>query len=332
METPPSLPSVTARARLARSLGLGRIAYRLWHQPVGVVRNSITAGGPINQWITHRGQSAMRAAAAQFRPHHAPPTDAPRISFLTGKKFWFQTAFCATSLLRHTDRPLAFEFIDDGTFDAAFAAEAYRLFPGCILTFATAIETSLDAVLPLSRFPALRHQRLTYLHLRKLTDAHAGRTGPRLVLDSDMLFFRRPAALLAWFDAPKQPIHMLDVQDAYGYPAATLTGLAGIALPSLVNVGILGLRSDHIDWEKLEHACAMLLARHGTSYYLEQALSALVIADQPAQRLPAADYLLLPSEAECRAPTAALHHYVAASKLGYFRHAWRHILPSASRS
>ncbi len=301
----------------------GRLFYLLYHAPLAALRSSVIAGGPVNQWITRCGQLAMRTAAAHLPPQPTPPADAPRIAFLTGKKFWYQTAFCASSLLRVADRPLAFEFIDDGSFDDAFATEARRVFPGCLLTTAADAETRLDAALPADRFPALRRQRLTYLHLRKLTDAHAGRTGPRLVLDSDMLFFRKPDALLRWFDDPAQPIHMLDVHDAYGYPAATLAELAGTTIPSLVNVGILGLHSDHIDWAKLEHACATLLARHGTSYYLEQALSALLLAGQPAQRLPAADYRLLPTEAECLAPTAALHHYVAESKRGYFRHAWR---------
>jgi len=306
---------------------LGRLYYLARHRPQEWFDQSVAAGGPLNQWITHRGQSAMRAAAAALPPHSASPADAPRLAFLTGKKFWHQTAFCASSLLRVSARPLAFEFIDDGTFDAAFATEARRLFPGCLITTAADATTRLDAALPTARFPALRDQRRTYLHLRKLTDVHAGRVGPRLVLDSDMLFFRRPSALLAWFDAPAQPIHMLDLHDAYGYPAATLAELAGTAVPPLVNVGILGLHSDRINWDKLEHACATLLARHGTSYYLEQALSALLLAGQPAQRLPVADYRLMPDEAECRAPTAALHHYVAASKRGYFRHAWRTICP-----
>jgi len=34
----------------------------------------------------------------------------------------------------------------------------------------------------------------------------------------------------------------------------------------------------------------------------------------------------MPDEAECLNPTAALHHYVAESKRGYFRHAWRHVV------
>ena len=117
---------------------------------------------------------------------------------------------------------------------------------------------------------------------------------------------------------------MLDVHDAYGYPAATLTALAGGPVPSCVNVGVCGFRSEALDWELLERWATQLLARHGTSYYLEQALVALLAATAAPLRLPRSDYLLMPDLAECQRPTAALHHYVDLSKRGYFRHAWRH--------
>jgi hypothetical protein len=218
--------------------------------------------------------------------------------------------------------------IDDGTFDDALAAEALRLAPGSRVERTSDIETRLDAVLPAARFPTLRAQRLTYIHLRKLTDVHAGLSGSRLVLDSDMLFFRPPEALRTWLATPDRPVHMLDIHDAYGYPAATLADLAGRPVPSCVNVGVCGFRSENIDWEKLESWSARLIARYGTSYYLEQALVALLLADADPLCLPAADYRLMPDLAECLRPTAALHHYVDLSKRGYFRHAWRHIVKS----
>ncbi len=303
----------------------GRVLYLLYHSPLAALARSRREGGPWQQWLDARGRRAMIAAARDLRPLSPPPVSAPEVFLLTGQRFWYQSAFCVYTLARRLG-PLRPVFIDDGSFDDALAGEAQRLFPGSRVERAADIETRLDASLPSAKFPTLRSQRRSYIHLRKLTDVHAGLQGSRLVLDSDMLFFRSPDALRAWFAAPDRPIHMLDVHDAYGYPAATLAELAGRAVPSCVNVGICGFRSDTIDWEKLESWAARLIARHGTSYYLEQALVALLLADAEPLRLPRADYLLLPDIAECLRPTAALHHYVDLSKRGYLRHAWKQVL------
>jgi hypothetical protein len=268
----------------------------------------------------------MEAAASRLPPQRAPAPGAPEVCFLTGRKVWYQTAFCCWSLRHHAGVDLRPVFIDDGTFDHALYTECHRLFPGTRVESAAAIERRLEAHLPVATYPTLRSQRLTYIHLRKLTDVHAGCSGWRVVLDSDMLFFRRPVALLAWLEAPARPVHMIDVHDAYGYPESSLTALADRSVPACVNVGVCGFRSDALDWDLLEHWASHLIARHGTSYYLEQALVALLLVGTDPIRLPRADYFLMPDLAECLHPTAILHHYVDASKRGYFRHAWYHCL------
>jgi hypothetical protein len=267
----------------------------------------------------------MVAAAGRLPPWPAAPEGAPEVTFLTGRRYWYQTAFCAWSLQRAVGPQWRFRFCDDGSFDQELATEARRLFPGSAIDLRADVEARLDAHLPEARFPALRRQRLTYVHLRKLTDVHAGRAGWRIVLDSDMLCFRAPTLLLDWLAAPGRPIHMTDVADAYGYPPGVLARLAGGPMPARVNVGICGLRSDALDWDGLEAWCRELLGSHGSSYYLEQALTALIVAGQPALALPVADYRVMPDAAECSRPTAAVHHYVDLSKRGYFRQAWRRI-------
>jgi hypothetical protein len=145
-----------------------------------------------------------------------------------------------------------------------------------------------------------------------------------------MLFFRRPDLLLAWLDTPARPLHMTDVQDAYGYSRALMEALAGRAIPRHLNVGLCGLRSDAIDWDRLETWCRRLQEAEGTSYYQEQALAAMWLAGRECVVAPPADYLLMPSEGEAQQPHAVMHHYVDLSKRGYFRYAWRHLSkPSA---
>lgn len=320
------LPQKPPLRRALASVGLGRLAYLLWHAPRGWLVRSRREGGPFQQWIDRRGRRQMEAAAWRLPALTAPAADAPEVCFLTGKRFWYQTAFCGWSLAHAAGAPLRVVLHDDGTFDRGLAEEARRVFPGCTIVDAAEAGQRLDTALPERKFPALRSQRRSYIHLRKLTDFHAGRAGWRLVIDSDMLFFRRPDAVLAWLAAPQRPLHMVDVFTSYGYAEAALEALVAPArLPRNINVGACGLQSDALDWARIEAWCAHLLAQHGTSYYLEQALVALILAGRETTALPAADYRVLPDEAECRAPTAVLHHYVAGAKRGYFRHAWRHV-------
>jgi hypothetical protein len=298
----------------------GRIFYHVAYQPAEWLARSWREGGPVNQWITRRGRLAMTRAARRLPPLAEPLLNAPEVCFLTGRRFWFQTAFCFWSLCRQAGRPLRATFYDDGTVDAVIAAEVARLFPGARIETAARIE----------RYPTLRAHRKEFILLRKLTDVHAGHIGWRLFLDSDMLFFRPPAQLLDWLAAPAAPLHMLDVRNAYGYSDEILSSLCERPIPALVNTGVLGLPSHELDWDRLEHWTRALLERHGSSYYLEQALVALSIAGRPAVRLPKLDFLLMPSETEARHPTAVMHHYVDLSKRGYFRHAWREAAPLAT--
>jgi hypothetical protein len=266
----------------------------------------------------------MVRAARCLPPLPAPPPGAPEVCFLTGRRFWYQTAFCFWSLCRQAGRPLRAAFYDDGTFDEPLRAECARLFPGARLFETHQIEAALDEHRPAGRYPTLRARRLVYPNLRKLTDVHAGAHGWRLVLDSDMLFFRRPDLLLAWLDAPTRPLHMVDVKDAYGYSRTLMESLAGAPIPHRLNVGLCGLRSEDLDWDRLESWCRRLQEAAGTSYYQEQALVAMWLAGRECVVAPPADYVLMPDEYEARRPQAVMHHYVDLSKRGYFRHAWRH--------
>jgi hypothetical protein len=103
--------------------------------------------------------------------------------------------------------------------------------------------------------------------------------------------------------------------------------LAAAPIPPLVNVGLCGLRSESLDWDELESWCRELIAKEKTSYYLEQALVAMLAARaQPCAIAPAADYVTKPERAEALQPTAVMHHYVAESKRWYFQHGWRDVL------
>lgn len=307
----------------------GQFLLRFYHTPAGRLRESIRNGGPWQERRTEAGRREMEQAA-HVLPLLPPAAGAPvELHLLTGRRFWYQTAFCLWSLARAGGRPLVPVIYDDGTLTAEWQAPIARLFPAA--RFVTQQETiaRLDTHLPATRFPVLRERWLNYPNIRKLTDPHAGCSGWKLVLDSDLLFFRRPDFLLNWLDAPDRPLHAVDCETSYGYSRPLLNSLAGAPVPDLVNVGLTGLHGDRIDWEKMEHWCRTLIEREHTSYYLEQALIAMCVTGRTCAIAPAADYLTLPRRPEAHDCRAVMHHYVAHSKRWYFQHNWRRVLASA---
>ena len=47
------------------------------------------------------------------------------------------------------------------------------------------------------------------------------------MIDSDLLFFRRPDFLVSWLTAPTRPLHAVDFTESYGYSRPLLEQLAG---------------------------------------------------------------------------------------------------------
>ena len=307
----------------------GTLLLHLYHQPVARIRHSLVNGGPWGQWRTEHCRREMEAAAGLLPALPAGPGGDPvTLHLMTGRRFWYQTLFCLHSFARASGRSLRAELYDDGTIDDACAERLAGLGGEVRLHRFPELQANLDRWLPAGKYPALRERWLHYPNLRKLTDVHLGGSGWKLVLDSDMLFFRNPELVLGWMGSPDRPLHAVDCTESYGYSRPLMEELAGARIPPLVNVGLCGLRSDALDWAEIETWCAGLIQRERTNYFLEQALVAMLAARAGTCAVaPAADYVTRPSRAEVLEPSAVMHHYVADSKRWYFRHGWRLAVP-----
>ncbi len=277
----------------------------------------------------------MREAASRLQaiPVRSPNEDEPCLVLLTGHGYWEQSAFCLRSLQSQVPGRLwPVRIVDDGTLSPAHRHSLGSAFPGVTFVSGSQLHHALNALLPESRFPTLRQHRRHFPLLRKLTDVHASRPGANLVLDADMLFHRPPLEVLAWMDDPSLPIVMTDCAESYGYSREALATFATGMIPSSVNTGICGFRTSTIDWDGLERWTRSLLSTHGSSYFLEQALVALLLSGRPHRQLSPRDYRVAPEPDEILNPSALLHHYVALTKRGYFRHAWRRYSGDAARN
>lgn len=247
------------------------------------------------------------------------------VHFLTGKNYLYQTLFCIHSLTKVASEKFKFILVDDGSFDKAMIAQIEKQLPGSKIVTKKNIANNLDKYLPESTYPCLRQKRKIYPHLKKLTDIH---TIPgdnwKLVMDSDMLFWKRPMEVISWYKNPTQPVYMLDCTESYGYSKQLMQELSGNPIPDLLNVGIIGQKSADIDWIKLENWIKTLEEKEGTSYYLEQALTAMLIGNKKSIILNADLYKVNPVIINDSTPV--LHHYVDLSKKIYYTKAWKKVL------
>jgi len=266
------------------------------------------------------------AAASLPRVMEREPRAEPlELHLLTGRRFWYQAAFCLWTFARQSGRKLRAVIYDDGTLDAGQCDALARVVSELKLNSRQSIQERLDLHLPRSRFPSLRSRADDFVLLHKLMDPHVGLTGWKLLIDCDLLFFHRPLLLLDWLENPICPLHALDFQNAYGYPLSVLSRLAGAPVPECVNTGLLGLCSEQIDWERMEYWCRLLMAEHGARYYQEQAFVAMLLAHSPRRAAPASDYVTLPRVPEALECKAVMHHYVAESKRWYYQFNWKRV-------
>jgi hypothetical protein len=142
-------------------------------------------------------------------------------------------------------------------------------------------------------------------------------------MDADVLFFAEPSEMLQWLEKPEKVLCATDVTESYGYSRLLMQDLARGTIPEKINVGITGLQSESLDWMQIERWCRELITRERTSYYLEQALIAMLCASRPFTQLGLSRYITGPTDAQILAGQGVMQHYVDLSKKNYFRHAWR---------
>jgi predicted peroxiredoxin len=308
---------------------LGRFVYLVWHWPIGAVKRSIREGGPVEQWITEKGRKDMEKAAVSLglslsgiesKKSQLKPLE---LHMVVGKRFWYMAAFAVASLLKVLDRELVVYFYSDGSLMKEQAEALKRLPIKARIYSAEEIQDRVEKGLPRERFPNLRERFENYPNIQKLISPHVRRQGAKIVLDADVLFYRRPDELMEWQENPNGVLCAADIEENYGYPREFLERLTDGKLAREVNVGITGLVSEKIDWDLLEKWCTELHAKQGLSYYLEQALIAMLSVKFGCTQLKKDKYITYPKAVQIQERVGTMHHYVDLSKKEYFRELWR---------
>ena len=316
-----AIPPPTPQYRKPR-LTLGRLAYLFYYAPRGALKKGVRHS--LRGWW---GKQRLARALPGFElpeppaPAGTPPLD---LHLLIGARYLAEACLVSHSLAWAAQRPVTPHLYDDGTLTAEDCALLRTKLPRARFHLKPEIEERLSAQLPDRRYPCLNRLRPAYPHIRKLTDLHLFPGDWKCVSDADILFFARPTQLLDLLAAPRA-CHMVDIAPAYGVPQAALEALAGRPVHPRVNVGLCHLPSSALDWDFVERCAATLLADHGFTYYLEQALTAILLARLEATPLDA-HYVVYPDHAVARRADRAALHYVDGSRRFYYDFGWRQAL------
>lgn len=320
--------------KILRYFKIGSFIYKLYYAPKSFLQRIVNRG-IVNSFIDKYEKIQMIKASYILVPvlskqcleKNIEERELLEIYFLSGEKFWYQTVFCAYSMFQNSTsvslRPIIY---DDGSLSKKYQDKITRVFPNSKIVLKDEIDEQVEVHLPRHSFPYLRERRDNYPNIRKLIDIHIGSQGWKLVLDSDMLFFKTPIVLIDWLKKPTQPCYMVDVKTSYGYSKKLMSSLAQADIPERVNVGICGLKSEDLDWNEIEFWCKNMIEKQGTSYYQEQAIITMILSRKFCTILSDLDYIVMPNQYEVMYPSAVLHHYVGDSKNQYFRYGWKHIL------
>ena len=304
---------------------LSQAKTKLYRQPKDELAR-MSRWGPRAYFRCEAWKRQMEEGAWKLDPVEVTSDEPPlEIWFLTGKGFWYQSAFCAWTLAHQSGREISVSLVDDGTLSDRHEEGIRRLFPNGATVRKEEITDKVETLLPIEKFPVLRQRWVDYVNIRKLTDIHLGSTGHKLVLDSDMLFFDKPTEMLDWWDQKENDelCLMTDCEESYGYSRPLMEKLTGATIPKLLNVGVCGSSSEQMDWEKLESWSAALVEKEGTSYFLEQALVAMMAATEKHRVMPVETYITFPSRETVLNKGGILQHYVSDSKPSYFGDAWK---------
>lgn len=182
-----------------------------------------------------------------------------------------------------------------------------RLFPQCKVIDR---ETADSVVMSYFRREGLvecAQLRTKFVHTLKLFDPFFFLENSSFILiDSDVLFFSCPQELINGIEATKDTseipnLYLTDLQDAYTLQPSDLTTLLGKDCIERVNVGVLRVHQDTLDFRRIEQDMQQIYSWYKEdkiSYFIEQTLWAMELT-RTNNTLPLPNtYVLAPSGEE----------------------------------
>jgi len=249
-------------------------------------------------------------------PHAEDAYEEVPVHVLTGSDDWLLACWMLASWFHTTGRNWRVVIHDDGRLPPEARPAFVKMFPGVRgVQAAEADRTVLDA---LTGHPACREYRLAHPLARKIFDVPLLTRADRfIILDSDILFFRKPEAILRWCaEGAGQCWFNRDVSEAMPISRSQVREKLGIDIWHRVNSGLCLIDRAAIDLDLCERALreTNLLQKH--IWLVEQTLFAICASAKGRGGLLPDEYEV--SKALKASPGAVARHYVGSVRNRFY--------------
>ena len=228
--------------------------------------------------------------------------DMLRMGLLSLRSFEFHTRYRWSPLIH-----------DDGTLDAGDLALLQHHFPDAVVI--TRSRADQEVPVGLADFPACRDHRMKHHWFLKVFDTRHYAPGHRyIIIDSDIIFFRRPDAVLDWLTTGSEAMRVMeDDHEKYSHSRQTIEEQLGLKLLPRANSGLDLMPKNAADLALADRFLATC-ADSATQYpFLEQTIFAIWVSARAEGRLlPREQYEI--SWNNFRRRAAVCRHYIGPAK------------------
>lgn len=220
-----------------------------------------------------RAQFSERAIRASFP--RAEMQEPVSLHMVISEKTWKMGLMALRSLEWQTGLRWHPYIHDDGSLGENIMADLMALQPDARIIRRTEADARCTRLL--DSFEACRENRSKHNWFLKFFDTYF--LAPRenyIVLDSDIIFFRRPREIMEWIARRGDDLHFMeDTREAYACPREELESGMGLEFWRMVNSGICLMNKQAVDLGLAEKFMARFAGTARHFQFLEQSLFAL---------------------------------------------------------
>lgn len=240
-------------------------------------------------------------------PIHTKESAETTLCVLTSRSDWLMCLWSLASFYRFSGLHLPLLIYSDGTLNGRHAGRIRSVFPNARIVDPAAVDATVEKAL--AGFPLCRQFRRMQPCARRIIDLPIlCPSRSMLMLDSDILFFKRPEELLTHLNGNRTRnfIFERDPQDSYFDSRENIHKRFQVAIASQVNCGIMIADISTFDYARIEAWLAndSLQKKH---HWAEQTLWAMYAGEAQTTFLSKAYDVTLSAEIE---PNAVMKHYI----------------------